>query len=154
MKSFTLAAVATCIAVLSIVGAGNAEEAKKKVTKVTCPVAGKEIKVADGKVVSYKKCDVYVCCDNCKAKMEADPDKYSTKANHQLILTRQAKQVKCPLAGKPVDAAQTVKVGGIEVKFCCGNCKGKVAKAEGDEQLALVFSDDAFKKGFKVKEKK
>ena len=152
MKLFGM--VAACVAALVIAGAGNAEEAKDKVTSVKCPVAGKEIKIADGKTVSYKKAEVYVCCNNCKAKLEKDPAKYSTKANHQLILTSQAKQVKCPLAGKPVNAAQKVKVAGIEVGFCCGNCKGKVAKAKGDDQLALVFSDAAFKKGFEVKEKK
>lgn len=154
MKSFGLAAAAACVALLAVVAAGNAEEAKDKVTKVKCPVAGKEIKIADGKVASYKKAEVYVCCDNCKGKLEKDPAKYAVKANHQLILTKQAKQVNCPLAGKPVNPAKTCKVGGIEVGFCCGNCQGKVAKAKGDAQLALVFSDAAFKKGFEVKEKK
>lgn len=148
-----MAAAAACFAALTIVAVGNAEEAAEKVTKVKCPVAGKEIKISDAKVVAYKKCDVYVCCDNCKAKMEADAKKYSTKANHQLVLTKQAKQVKCPLAGKPTDDAQTIKVAGLDVSFCCGNCKGKVAKAEGDEQLALIFSNAAFKKGFEVKKK-
>ncbi len=154
MKSFVTAASVLLAAMVAVVAVGNAEEAAEKVTKVKCPVAGKEIKISDAKVVSYKKADVYVCCGNCKAKMEKDVTKFAVKANHQLIQTKQAKQVKCPLAGKPADSTKTVKVGGIEVSFCCGNCQGKVAKAKGDEQLELVFSDAAFKKGFEVKEKK
>lgn len=142
------------VATIAIVAGSNADEPKDKVTKVKCPVLGKEIKITDGKTVSYKKAEVYVCCNGCKAKLEKDPAKYATKANHQLILTKQAKQVNCPVAGRAVKSSQTVKVGGVEVGFCCGNCKGKVAKAKGDDQLALVFSDAAFKKGYEVIEKK
>jgi hypothetical protein len=62
-----------------------------------------------------------------------------------------AKQVKCPITGKDLNPATVIDVGGVKVAFCCNNCKGKVSKAEGDEQLNLVFGDDAFKKGFEVK---
>jgi hypothetical protein len=37
------------------------------------------------------------------------------------------------------------------VCLCCGGCKGKVAKATGDDQLELVFGKN-FDKGFKVGE--
>ena len=154
MKSFTTAASVLLAAMVAIVSVGNAEEAAKKVTTVKCPVAGKEIKIADAKTVSYKKANVYVCCGKCKAAMEKDSKKFATKANHQLIQTKQAKQVKCPLSGGSVNAEQNVKVAGVKVGFCCGKCKAKVAGAEGDAQLELVFSEDAFKKGYEVKEKK
>lgn len=153
MKSYRLVTAAAVTLMIAIVAAGNAEEAKK-VTTVNCPVAGKEIKIADAKTVSYKGAEVYVCCNSCKGKMEKDATKFAPKANHQLVLTKQAKQVKCPFAGKAVNPAQTVSIGGVEVAFCCGNCKGKAAKATGDDQVALVFGDDAFKKGFEVAEKK
>ncbi|MEQ9407630.1 MAG: hypothetical protein RIK87_07870 [Fuerstiella sp.] len=153
MKSFKIAGIALLASMITIVAATQADDKEEKVLTVKCPVAGKEIKIADAKTASYKDAEVYLCCNGCKGKLEKDPAKYSTKANHQLILTKQAKQVKCPLAGKPVNPAQHVKVAGIQVGFCCGNCKGKVAKAEGDDQLALVFSDAAFKKGFEVVKK-
>lgn len=130
-----------------------AEETAEKVTKVSCPVAGKEIKISDAKTVSYKDASVYVCCNNCKAKMEKDSAKFAAKANHQLVVTKQAKQVNCPFAGKKTNPEKTASIKGVEVAFCCGNCQGKAKKASGDDQIALVFSDAAFKKGFEVVKK-
>lgn len=154
MKTSKFALAIASAALLSVLSIGNAEEKKDKVDTVKCVVAGKEVKIADAKEVPYKKATVYVCCNGCKAKMEADSKKYAEKANHQLVLTGQAKQVKCPLAGRPTNPEKTVKVDGVKVAFCCGGCQGKAAKAEGKELLALVFSDKAFEKGFEVKEKK
>ncbi len=38
-------------------------------------------------------------------------------------------EVKCPLSGKAVDAAQTADFNGGSVAFCCKNCKAAFAKA-------------------------
>ena len=46
-----------------------------------------------------------------------------------------------------------VKVGGVKVCFCCNNCQGKVTKASPEEQVQLVFNDEAFAKGFEIKKK-
>jgi hypothetical protein len=54
-----------------------------------------------------------------------------------------------------VNPEKELTVGGAKVQFCCDNCKGKVEKEKGDEQLEMVFSDKAFEKaGFKVEKKK
>ncbi|MCP4507119.1 MAG: hypothetical protein GY826_12120, partial [Fuerstiella sp.] len=98
-------------------------QAKKKIETVKCPVAGKEIKIADAKTVSYRKANVYVCCDNCKGKMEKDTAPFAAKANHQLVRTRQFRQTKCPLSGGPIDKEQKVKVSGQMVRFCCEKCQ-------------------------------
>lgn len=142
------------LAVLAAFVAGfavNAADEKKFSAK--CIVAGdkdaKEDKSAD-----YKGGKVYFCCDGCKGKFEKDTAKYAVKANAQLVSTGQAKQVKCPIAGKPINAEKFAEVGGVKVSFCCDGCKGKVNDAKGDDQLALVFSDEAFKKGFEVPKKK
>ena len=129
----------------------NAADEKKFSAK--CLVAGKPDAKED-KFSEYKGGKVYFCCDNCKGKFDKDPAAFAVKANAQLISTGQAKQVKCPIAGKPVAEDKTVEVSGIKVGFCCDGCKGKVAEATGDAQAALVFSDDAFKKGFEVPKKK
>ena len=71
-----------------------------------------------------------------------------------VVVCCQAKQVNCPIAGRPVNSEKTVKMAGVEVGFCCGNCQKKAGSAEGDEQLAIAFSDAAFKKGFEIKKKK
>ena len=152
MKKCLLNAV--CVALLLAITNGQAGEKKGKVTKVNCVVAGKEISLKDAVKVSYRKATAYVCCNNCKAKFEESSAKYATKANHQLFLTSQAKQTKCPISGGKLDKTKTAKISGTTVAFCCGNCQAKAEKATGDEQLAIAFSDKAFDKGFEVKKKK
>lgn len=100
--------------------------------------------------VEFKEGKVFFCCNNCASKFKGDKEKFATKANHQLVATGQYTQGKCPLSGGKLNAKQTVKVGGVNVQFCCGNCKGKVAGAKGDAQAEIVFGDKAFEKGFAV----
>jgi hypothetical protein len=124
------------------------EEAK---FKATCPVAGKPA-VAD-KSVDYKGGKVYFCCGGCPGAFAADTAKYAAKANHQLYETKQAKLVACVISGGKLNPETKIQVAGLDVCFCCNNCKGKVEKAKGDEQLEMVFGDKAFEKGFKVEKK-
>jgi len=142
MKRF---AAAMCL--LVVAGFVVAEEAKKFEQK--CVVSGAPAK--EDKTVDYKGGKVYFCCGNCPKAFEKDVAKYATKANHQLAATGQAKQAKCPISGGKLNAEKTVNVGGVEVQFCCEKCQGAVAKAEGDAQVEMVFSDAAFEKaGFEV----
>jgi hypothetical protein len=60
------------------------------------------------------------------------------------------KQVKCPIAGRPTKDDKSVTVSGVKVNVCCGNCLK--AATEADDKVALLFSDKAFEKGFKVTE--
>ena len=120
-----------------------------KLEGIKCPVSGKAAKAASS--VDYKGGKVYFCCDKCPDAFKTETTKFATKANMQLVATGQAKQVKCPVAGKDINPAKELEVSGVKVNFCCDGCKGKVSKATGDDQLNLVFSDEAFKKGFEVK---
>ncbi len=127
------------------------KEAKKDGPKLTCPVSGKPVNPEA--TVDYKGGKVAFCCTNCPKAFAANTAKYATKANLQLVQSGQAKEVKCPLTGKPLNPATKTSVAGTNVCFCCNGCKGKVTKAEGDEQLELVFGDKAFDKGFVVGKK-
>jgi YHS domain-containing protein len=140
--------IAALIAVVAFVGQTVAAEGKGK---AICPVAGKPANAKH--TVEYKGASVSLCCGNCKKAFTANPAKFAAKANLQLVATGQAKQVNCPFAGKAVNPAQSVTVAGTEVSFCCGGCKGKAAKATGDDQIKLIFNDKAFAKGFKVTKK-
>ena len=126
---------------------------KDKLNGAKCPVAGAKA-AKEASSAEYRGAKVYFCCDNCPKAFAKDTAKHATKANHQLAQTGQAKQVKCPLTEKDVDKEQTVEIAGVKVSFCCGNCKGKVEKAEGDAKIELAFADKAFDKGFKVEKKK
>jgi YHS domain-containing protein len=101
----------------------------------------------------YKGATVYFCCDSCKAKFTEEPTKYAAAANAQLVATKQAKQVNCPLMGKPAKDAIAVTVAGVEVNLCCAGCKKKVEGKEGADQVELVFNDKAFQKGFEMAKK-
>ena len=118
--------------------------------KVKCPVSGKAAKAEA--TVAYKDATVYMCCPGCPTAFKKNTKKYATKANMQLLQTKQAKQIACPLSGKDVKEA-VAKVGKLEIGLCCNGCKGKIDKAEGDDKLALVFSEKAFAKGFKIPKK-
>ncbi len=122
-----------------------------KIEGIKCVVAATKDAKADNSV-DYKGGKVFFCCMNCPKAFKADTAKFAAKANHQLVATKQAKQVACPFTGEAVDAATKIKVEGAEVAFCCDMCKGK-AEASKD-QINLIFADKAFDKGFKVGEKK
>jgi YHS domain-containing protein len=131
------------VAVLSMVSSvGWADDVD--LTGVKCPISGKQA-VAKGKV-DYKGKSVYTCCTKCPKAFAANPDKFATKANAQLVATKQAVQVACPMTGKPVDPKWSVNVEGTKVSFCCKKCCAAAAKAKGAEQLTLVFAN--FDKGF------
>lgn len=102
----------------------------------------------------YKEGKVFFCCGNCLKKFNGDTEKFATKANAQLVATKQYKQKGCPISGGKLNPSTAIKVAGTKVAFCCNNCKGKAEKAEGDDQLELVFSDKAFAKGFEPAKKK
>ena len=103
--------------------------------------------------VDYDGHKVFFCCNGCKNKFSKDPKSYAAKANHQLVATGQVSQLACPFSGQPVSDDEATEIAGVLVKYCCEHCKAKVAQAEPDDQLELVFGDSGFKKGFvKVKD--
>ncbi len=148
-----IAAMAVAVLVVSTsMNAGEKKEKKEKLAGIKCPVSGKA--VVGEKTVAYKGAKVYFCCANCPKAFEKDTKKFATKANYQLFATKQAKATKCAVKGKPLNKRMTVEVAGSKVAFCCAGCKGKVAKADDDKQLELVFGEKAFQKGFEVIKKK
>lgn len=144
----TATSMICCVAVLAI----GAEEKAKEAPAPKCPVSGKPCKNLEN-YVTHNGGKVYLCCANCPKAFKANPDKFSAKANQQLVATGQAKEVKCPFTGGKLNPETVIKVGDAKVCFCCNNCKGKATKATGDDQVALIFNDKAFKKGFKVTSK-
>lgn len=120
-----------------------------KLDGVKCPLSGKAAK--EDHAVDYNGGKVYLCCGNCPDAFKKDVKKYALKGNAQLVATEQAKQSKCPLSGGDLNNEATLTIEGAKVTFCCNNCKGKAEKAKGEEQLSLVFGEEAWKKGgFKV----
>jgi YHS domain-containing protein len=132
------------LALLAVVTAGSlrAEEEKKD---IKCPVSGQPAKAEH--TVAFNGGKVAFCCPNCPKAFEADPEKFAAKANLQLLQTKQIKQVKCPLTGRPMADDKIVEVEGEKVSVCCGGCLAKAKKATGDDLIVLLFTD-AKKQGF------
>jgi len=149
MKRLLISA-SVCLLLVATFSVYAAEEGKKKEGPV-CPVSGKAC--SKDHAVAYKGGEVYFCCDNCPKAFEANTEKFATNANLQLAQTKQAKQTKCPLTGRDMADDKTVSVKGVNVNLCCPNCLAKATKATGDDQVALLFNDKAFDKGFKVAKK-
>ncbi|MCY2962856.1 MAG: hypothetical protein NT069_04250 [Planctomycetota bacterium] len=141
-----LALVASCFVLTGLAAAAV------KLDGIKCPVSDKAVK--EDQSVDHNGGKVYLCCGGCPDAFKKDVKKYTPKANHQLVATAQAKNSKCPFSGGDLNDEAELTIGGAKVKFCCNNCKGKAEKAKGDEQLSLVFGEDAWKKGdFKVSKK-
>ena len=140
----------TSLALFAFVSSIVAEDAKE--FKATCPVA-KTKAAKEDKSVEYKGAKVYFCCGGCPEAFKKDTAKFAARANMQLVETKQAKEVKCPLSGADLNPATKIKVGTVDVCFCCDKCKGKTEALKGDEQIDLVFNDKAFDKGFKIEKK-
>ena len=139
--------VFSCFAVL-LVAAATVVAGDVELEGVKCVVAPRDANPE--KSADYKGGKVYFCCGNCAGKFESDAKKYATKANHQLVATKQYEQKVCPFSGGDLNADTAIKLAGVKVAFCCNNCKGKVESAEKDaKKIELVFNDKAFEKGFK-----
>jgi YHS domain-containing protein len=123
-------------------GAGKSETALK------CPISGGA--VSKEAAVDYKGGKVQFCCPGCIPKFKESTAKYQAKANEQLVLSGQFKQVGCPLSGGKLNPSTKIKVCGIDVCFCCKNCQGKVAKADAQKQCEMVFVK-GFDKAFALK---
>ena len=152
MKTRLLIATICAIALSATLSLTAADEEKDPLAGIKCPVSGKAIKAAS--FAKHNGGKVYFCCDNCPKAFAAKKSKFAAKANHQLVATGQAKLVKCPLLGKKLNPATKISIAGVNVCFCCNGCKGKAGKAKGDAQIALVFNDKAFAKGFKISKPK
>lgn len=112
--------------------------------KANCLISGKP---ADKSIsADYLGKKVYFCCEGCPDAFKKDPAKFTAKANHQLLQTKQLKQVGCPFSGNAVNPATKVDFEGADVAFCCNNCKGKFEAADADKKLSIAFA--SLKKGF------
>jgi hypothetical protein len=125
-------------------------EAKEKKFEAKCPVSGAKAK--EDQTAAYKEAKVYFCCGKCKAAFEKDSKQHAVKANAQLVSTGQYVQKKCPLTGGPMK--KKLKVAGVDIQVCCGNCKKKALEAEDADALAMIFGEKSFKKGFAKKKAK
>jgi YHS domain-containing protein len=131
---FAIAAVA----LLAVVASGSLR-AEEKAKELKCPVSGQPAKAEHS--VDFNGGKVTFCCPNCPKAFEKDTEKFAAKANLQLFQSEQIKQVKCPIAGRPLAADKIVEVEGTKVAVCCPGCLKKANAKSGDELIVLLFQD-------------
>jgi YHS domain-containing protein len=145
-----LAMVAACLA-LAIADRAMAQSASRNEGAAKCPVCGEA--ASKEASIAYKGGKLCFCSADCMSKFKENPAKYQAKANEQLVITGQAKQVRCPLCGGKLDPSTKMTVCGTDVCFCGEKCQNKVKSASADEQREMVFGK-GFDKAFKVKREK
>ncbi len=148
MKKFLFALVAVMAVVL--LGVTPNLAGGKKVT-CKCPVSGKD--ATEKSAVDYKGAKVYFCCDMCPGEFKANTAKYATKANMQLVCTKQAVEKVCPFTGNELNTDTKIKVGDATVCFCCQMCQGKAMNTPAGKLINDVFNDKTFAKAFEIKKK-
>lgn len=143
--------VALCVSGLAVQQDGAKQKKRKKVDaesfNAVCPISGAPAK--NSKKTHFGGGQVFFCCDKCLAKFNG----MKAKMNHQLVMTKQVKQVSCPMSGKPVKEGMEVAYGGVKVGFCCGNCKGEAEKTvteDKDAAILAMFTGKMFSTGFKT----
>lgn len=118
---------------------------------VPCLVSGEPSKPEFA--MPYKGGKLHFCCKSCRGEFTGNLTQYSAPANLQLFATGQARVTICPVSGRaiPADTKFKVAVGRAEVKLCCGGCRAKVLKTDGDERVALIFNNASFAKSFALR---
>jgi YHS domain-containing protein len=132
----------TFVTALSCYAAGLAADAPQ----LMCPVSGHP--ASTKYVAEHHGGKVYFCCDQCAKTFAANEKKFTAKANVQMILSGQFKQVDCPLEGYSLNPVTAMEVAGVKVLFCCKGCRNVVVLARKEDRINLVFNDKSFKKGF------
>jgi YHS domain-containing protein len=148
--AFGVSFVLVVAAVGALIADDKAEKSSDAKDKCVakCPISGEDI--SKDASIDYKGGKLYFCCMGCAGKFKDSVAKYQAKANEQLVMTGQFKQVGCPLTGGKVNPATKIKVAGVDVGFCCGGCQGKVKKATAEKQAEIVFVT-GFDKAFALK---
>ena len=85
-----------------------------------------------------------------KLKLDQQPaSSLLLKANHQLALTSQVKQQKCPVTGKSIDQEHQLLVAGVKVCFHDAAARNEIESLESTWQRAeQVFASRMFAKSF------
>ncbi len=118
---------------------------KDSFANAKCLISGDSIDKTE--FLKYKDGKIYFCCEMCKADFQnGKSNKFTSKANYQLVSTGQYIQKSCPMTGKGIDKTKTVSIGELNVAFCCNGCK---SKTEGKKDKAeFIFANNVFDKTF------
>ena len=114
-------------------------------TGIKCVVSGKGVN--KNYSCPFKKGKVFFDCNESRRKFIDDRTAYIIKANHQLAVTGQYFQTKCPIKNSQIDRNSKVRksIAGVEIGFCCRACVDQIStKANIHEQIRFIFDNRKF----------
>ena len=112
---------------------------------VKCIVTGKP--VSSRYQVAYKQGKLFFDCNSSRLKFESSKGDFRTKANHQLAVTGQYLQNKCPISKARLSSKSqfTHSVAGFKVRFCCEQCMSTFAEQQdADVRIKAMFGQQSF----------
>ena len=114
---------------------------------VVCVVDPEKSARAD-QSVRYKDGSIYFSCQAALERYRKNPAQFEAFANHQLVATKQYKQLTCPLSGEDLDEDSVqITVAGVDVVVLCEDCGKELATETRDYQIKMVFDAVAFEYG-------
>lgn len=148
---------------------GQASDQPKTEKKITiyCPIVGLpgvktecgcvggycSLKPKEGLVADHGGGKVRFCCAECLKTFKKSPAKFAIAANHQLVATKQARQVKCPHCGGDLGFVPPLEINEVWISFKTEECRKVVAEAKPGDRATMVFGDKGFARGFAIKQK-
>lgn len=133
-----------CCIVAAMLAGIDQPEANRDLTGVKCVVTGRQ--VGSEYSSKYKSGVVYFDCNNSRLKFDADPKWYATKANHQLVVTSQYFQSKCPVSQLEwVSSDHQLQIAGVQISCCCHRCLTQLKQIDDAKVLIeRIFADRNF----------
>ncbi len=142
--------IAACFMTLVFCGGDHsASPARVELAGIKCIVSGNT--VSRECVCNYRDGKLYFDCNASKLAFLAAKRDFATRANHQLVVTKQYVQANCPISHRPVSGSSGEKMhfAGVLIRFDNEDCL-QLLNAEVDpaKKIELVYGPRIFDQTF------
>ncbi len=118
-------------------------------TGIKCVVSGEAASLNYS--CPYKQGTVYFNCNASRIQFERRSGEFQTKANHQLVVTRQYVQKYCPIRKERISERSSAEVAlaGVALRFCCSHCREHFQiRHRLQQEIEFVFGPRNFERLF------
>ena len=122
---------------------GSVDRQLPVLTGVKCIISGQPVNQRF--VCDYKSGKLFFDCEASRNRFIKDKTAYITKANHQLVVTKQFVQVRCPVQDKAISLDQKRAIAGVQICFCCDKCQQHFQDGSNThQQIRYLFGPQNF----------
>ena len=116
MKIISFILISALIMSATLFSTEKKSNKKNQISNTKCLISGDNID--EDEFVNYKDGKIYFCCEMCKADfLDEKSNKFSSKANYQLVSSGQYIQQSCPMTGKGIDKTKNITIGRTRRRF-------------------------------------